>query len=138
MKCQMCGSEFAPTGNSQRYCTECARERKKAAHKRYKAKIKQTPFAELGLRTCAICGKEFKPQRRSQIYCSGECREKAIVDRNKTRWQQKKAKNHNTAQPKKTETYKPKRPMTPALERFFIKFALLLRGERDVFPDTFT
>lgn len=58
--CKTCGEEFTPNNNSQIYCSEGCRPRKKALHVH-------------ASRTCVQCGSEFTPGSNSQKLCSPEC-----------------------------------------------------------------
>ena len=77
---------------------------------------------------CIICGKEFEPSKysaKAQKYCSAECRIKANYELTKAT----QSGERKPVRKRKKETYSSKRPMTPALERFFTKFALLLKED---------
>lgn len=112
MKCVICGAEF----ETKRKNTVCCSAKCKALRV-YTKKQKSTGI-------CAICGKEFVKASNSQRYCGTECSRKAKVKRSTEYYHKicngekvKKQKTNNSG----------KRQITPAMEQFFTKFALLCR-----------
>lgn len=80
--CKLCGKEFVPHVNNQRYCSpECRKEvnrrRFRAEYRRQREikpfKIKrQLPLPEVSV--CRCCGEKFKPSYPTEKFCSDDCR----------------------------------------------------------------
>lgn len=77
---------------------------------------------------CKNCGTEFEQHHGAQKYCSVECRREYGL----------KAYHRNDKVGNVLGKTKYKKSMTPALERFFTKFAVMLKevGGENVFTDT--
>lgn len=67
--CLVCGKEYRPNGNRQRYCSICgqqhAREVHNASHKRYRQMRRAAPQS----RACIRCGVDYIPTNAPQKYC---------------------------------------------------------------------
>lgn len=111
--CGICGAEFETTNAQKRYCgKDCARK----SYNAYVKKCKEEKAQPKVKKVCPVCGKEFETTITSRrVYCGENCRNEF----------------HKTHPKKKvTEKYtKKNRPMTPALKKFFTKFARLLGSE---------
>ena len=97
--CQRCGKEFAPNGNSQKYCLECGIIVKKEKQKLYKKYYNDIHgIKTFALKYCIECGKEFKPTSANQRYCE-ECNHKQIskqwIKNNPEKWRKIYIKAHN-------------------------------------------
>ena len=117
IKCEICGKEFEPKRKDSKFCSDkCS-----MIYHNGNAKAKYISKPKLK-KICPMCGKEFLTNT-IQKYCSAECRIKGRAEYQRQR---------NKSKTKVTRSYTKKiksRPMTPALERFFTKFALLMRGD---------
>lgn len=70
-KCSICGKEFVPCSNNQKYCSrECS---EKAKLQLMKQEYNASKVLKL-CKTCVICGKEFKTNYTHQKTCSTDCR----------------------------------------------------------------
>lgn len=87
---------------------------------------------------CAICGEEIKSLKAGQKYCSDKCRKIKERRRSAVRYRKRAAQQGRQVAEYKPQVEKAKainrkpkvrnpRPMTPALERFFTRFAILLK-----------
>lgn len=125
-KCVICGKEFETNFFRQTICgAECKAELNRRNMKRNNDKRKMAED-KIYQKVCAICGKNFEAKDSRKKYCSEKCCKDAHNQLVRNR-------KHGTTEETKEET---KRPMTPALERFITKIALMISGERDVFPDS--
>lgn len=92
-QCVICGKEFKPTNNKQKYCSdECRKVVKRDKYKRryWEDKAKECCSKHGGIDNCPYddciceatnrnpvckhCGKPFTPKGRNQKFCSVECR----------------------------------------------------------------
>lgn len=89
-QCVVCGNEFTPGSNRQKYCLSCTKyagtAQCKNCGKEFRRKSGTTgqycsrrcaydhhTRPDMARRPCPVCGKEFKPTRADQITCSHEC-----------------------------------------------------------------
>lgn len=89
-QCVVCGNEFTPGSNRQKYCLSCTKyagtAQCKNCGKEFRRKSGTTgqycsrrcaydhhTRPDMTRRPCPVCGKEFKPTRADQITCSHEC-----------------------------------------------------------------
>ena len=84
--CKMCGKEFAPKSNAQKYCSEaCSKKAHNQAHKMWKLRNRYEythPQAKVAItykRACEECGKHFETNRVNTVCCSDECKKKRMV-----------------------------------------------------------
>ena len=70
-ECAVCGKKFQPKRVTQVACgVECAKERSRAAQKKYRI---NPNGANLAKRECAVCGKKFQPKSVLHVTCSPAC-----------------------------------------------------------------
>lgn len=134
-KCVICGTEFKPRGSRNVCCSnpECKKARDNLTTKIYRLKHpEKTNHKKFvpELKKCEICGAEFLTSKFSgdrQKYCSSECGKKAVAKNNSKRYrvEHPNSKIYTTEE----QTYGGERPMTPTLESFFTKLALLLKDD---------
>lgn len=88
--CVVCGVEFAPNSNRQKYCLSCTRYAGTANCKNCGKEFRKRPgttgqfcsrqcfnahrtMPEMVRRACIVCGQEFKPRHKEQTTCSHDC-----------------------------------------------------------------
>lgn len=98
-ECVICGEDFKPVNNSQKYCsTECRQignsKRLQAYYKEHKEEIKENrrkyyhqnkEDKKYPVKPCKHCGGLFAPSHPLQVYCSDDCKKEASNKRRKLR-----------------------------------------------------
>ena len=70
-KCPICGAEFEPANERQRYCSKRCKKRQQS--RRNNERIKAARAAARGMVKCAWCGEEFTPKNIRARFCSKRC-----------------------------------------------------------------
>lgn len=79
--CKICGANFIPTNNNQKYCSnECSRIVKNEKHRRRYMQKKNTNKKTI-TKVCSVCGSLFVLTHSAQTMCSKECvkKKKALL-----------------------------------------------------------
>lgn len=69
--CPICGAEFEPANERQRYCSKRCKNLQKS--RRNNERIKVARAAARGVVKCAWCGEEFTPKNIRARFCSKHC-----------------------------------------------------------------
>lgn len=71
-QCEMCGKQYKPTGNLQKYCLDCkivvGRDRKRNW---YRKKYPDSKPKQKSTEKCCICGSDFSCHFNGMPYCNG-------------------------------------------------------------------
>lgn len=125
IKCKVCGKEFESKRKNSVCCSdECRLKRKNLLAKKWL--VKHYKIKPKHKRKCEVCGVEFETNVNNKKYCCEECFKKSRLQKSNDRYCQKR-NSEKEYKPREKQTYGGKRPMTPALEHFFIRFARLLK-----------
>lgn len=94
-KCEICGKTFESYRGIQKYCSgECLRKVESKQRKERKERKRNDvvePTVGTKYKNCKVCGKIFKPYSRRQKYCGKACAKEAENEKQKERYQNKKA-----------------------------------------------
>ena len=68
--CELCGAEYTPTGNSQRYCTSCRALKRRESNEKYREKRGIVPHRKICDQRCSACSEMANVSFEGKPYCN--------------------------------------------------------------------
>ena len=68
--CEVCGAEYMPTGNSQRYCTSCRALKRRESNEKYREKRGIVSHQKICDQRCSVCSEMASVSFDGKPYCN--------------------------------------------------------------------